>query len=186
MVNGFIDIHKLNMEELHGVITLYPWFGAARTELCRRMSELGEGAWSDESYADAALYVSSRKIIAELAHKGHETQYADADIRALLRAYITEDVASARTDVKRKPGGDYFTREEYESVKKEGDADFARFAKVNENALWRARNLPISAPKPSRKFTPDRAITSRRDKFIRNLVCVFRKKVLTLRPLLKN
>ena len=134
MVNGFIDIHKLNMEELHGVITLYPWFGAARTELCRRMSELGEGAWSDESYADAALYVSSRKIIAELAHKGHETQYADADIRALLRAYITEDVASARTDVKRKPGGDYFTREEYESVKKEGDADFARFAKVNENA----------------------------------------------------
>ena len=134
MVNDFIDIHALNMEELHGVISLYPWFGGARTELCRRMSALGKGAWSDEGYADAALYVSSRKIIADLARKGRETEFAEGDVHTLLRAYITEDVARERKEIARKPGGDYFTREEYESVKKEGDADFARFAKLNENA----------------------------------------------------
>ena len=103
MVNGFIDIHKLNMDELNGVISLYPWFGAARAELCRRMSELGEGAWSDERYADAALYVASRRIIAEFARKGHETEYADADIKELLRAYIEEGKTEEK--VARKASG---------------------------------------------------------------------------------
>ena len=39
MVNDTIDIHKLNLEELSGVIALYPWYTAARMELCRRLAE---------------------------------------------------------------------------------------------------------------------------------------------------
>lgn len=136
MVNGFIDIHKLNMDELNGVISLYPWFGAARAELCRRMSELGEGAWSDERYADAALYVASRRIIAEFARKGHETEYADADIKELLRAYIEEGKAEEKVQRKasggRGRGGDYFSQEEYDSVRQADDNIYSAFARVED------------------------------------------------------
>ena len=136
MVNGFIDIHKLNMDELNGVISLYPWFGEARAELCRRMSELGEGAWSDERYADAALYVASRRIIAEFARKGHETEYADADIKELLRAYIEEGKAEEKVQRKasggRGRGGDYFSQEEYDSVRQADDNIYSAFARVED------------------------------------------------------
>ncbi len=138
MVNGFIDIHKLNMDELNGVISLYPWFGAARAELCRRMSELGEGAWSDERYADAALYVASRRIIAEFARKGHETEYADADIKELLRAYIeegkTEEKVARKASGGRGRGGDYFSQEEYDSVRQADDNIYSAFARMEDGA----------------------------------------------------
>ena len=88
MVDDSINLQELNLEELNGVVNLYPWFGGARKELCRRMSELGEGAWSDERYADAALYVGSRRIVAEMAHKGHTTDFSDSDVKELLRSYI--------------------------------------------------------------------------------------------------
>ena len=39
MVNGtdYIDLGSLTMDELAGVVHLYPWFASARKELCSRM-----------------------------------------------------------------------------------------------------------------------------------------------------
>ena len=139
MVNDdFIDLKKLNLDELHGVVNLYPWFGGARKELCRRMSELGEGAWSDERYADAALYIGSRRIIAQLAHKGHRVDYSDHQVKELLRAYIDEGVGEIKDEGAPRRvivvGGDYFSAQQYAAVKKEGDADFAAMAKGGTGA----------------------------------------------------
>ena len=136
MVNDdFIDLKKLNLDELNGVVNLYPWFGGARKELCRRMSELGEGAWSDERYADAALYIGSRRIIAQMAHKGHKVDYSDHQVKELLRAYIDEGVGEIKDEGAPRRvivvGGDYFSAQQYATVKKEGDADFAAMAKAN-------------------------------------------------------
>ena len=63
MVNP-IDIHKLTLEELSGVIALYPWYGGARMELCRRMS--GEGALS-EIQADS---FRSEHVVSDVLHFG--------------------------------------------------------------------------------------------------------------------
>ena len=139
MVNDdFIDLKKLNLDELNGVVNLYPWFGGARKELCRRMSELGEGAWSDERYADAALYIGSRRIIAQLAHKGHRVDYSDHQVKELLRAYIDEGVGEIKDEGAPRRvivvGGDYFSAQQYAAVKKEGDADFAAMAKGGTGA----------------------------------------------------
>ena len=139
MVNDdFIDLKKLNLDELNGVVNLYPWFGGARKELCRRMSELGEGAWSDERYADAALYIGSRRIIAQLAHKGHRVDYSDHQVKELLRAYIDEGVGEIKDEGAPRRvivvGGDYFSAQQYAAVKKEGDADFAAMAKGSTGA----------------------------------------------------
>ena len=57
----YIDIRKLTLDELVGVVSLYPWFGGARKELCKRMRNMGEG-WDVAQYADAAMYVSARVI----------------------------------------------------------------------------------------------------------------------------
>ena len=38
---GKMDIHKLNVEELSGIVELYPWYSGARMELLRRMAALG-------------------------------------------------------------------------------------------------------------------------------------------------
>ena len=130
MVDDSINLRELNLEELNGVVNLYPWFGGARKELCRRMSELGEGAWSDERYADAALYVGSRRIVAEMAHKGHITDFSDSDVKELLRSYIDDSSGSATEQERRVivVGGDYFSKAQYEQVRKDSDKVFSSFA----------------------------------------------------------
>jgi len=138
--NDYIDLRKLNLDELNGVVNLYPWFGGARKELCRRMSELGEGAWSDERYADAALYVGSRRIIAALAHKGHKADYSDHQVKELLRAYIDEGVGEIRDEGAPRRvivvGGDYFSAQQYDAVRQDGDSAFGSMARptVGEEA----------------------------------------------------
>ena len=144
--NDDIDLRKLNLDELNGVVNLYPWFGGARKELCRRMSELGEGAWSDERYADAALYVGSRRIIANLAHKGHKVDYSDLQVKELLRAYIDEGVGEIRDEGQPRRvivvGGDYFSAKQYDAVRQEGDNDFAAMAR--ESSLPAGPAIPQS------------------------------------------
>ena len=131
--NDYIDLRKLNLDELNGVVNLYPWFGGARKELCRRMSELGEGAWSDERYADAALYIGSRRIIAALAHKGHKADYSDHQVKELLRAYIDEGVGEIRDEGAPRRvivvGGDYFSAQQYDAVRQDGDSAFGSMAR---------------------------------------------------------
>ena len=46
--NGYIDLGSLTMDELAGVVHLYPWFASARKELCSRMSRLGGDDWGVE------------------------------------------------------------------------------------------------------------------------------------------
>ena len=57
----YIDLHTLTLEELSGVVNVYPWFGAARKLLCERMKEMG--ALSDNLLAQTALYVGDRSIL---------------------------------------------------------------------------------------------------------------------------
>ena len=55
MVKNKIDtmsLDSLNLEELSGVVSIYPWFAGARVELCRRMAQIGgEESWGEDKYA---------------------------------------------------------------------------------------------------------------------------------------
>ena len=158
MVNGdYIDLARLNLDELNGVVNLYPWFGLARKELCRRRSDLGEGAWSDERYADAALYIGSRKIIARLAHKGHKSDFSDREVKKLLRAYIDEGVGEINDPGQEKRivvvGGDYFTTQQYDSVKQEEDAVFGAMAKGSQDLAGASSQAAQSIPSNESDFT---------------------------------
>ena len=128
-----MDIHTLTLDELVGVVNLYPWYGAARVELCSRMAEVGGSDWGEEQYAGEALYVVDRRKIAAFVQRGRMGDYSDKDVQALLSSYMgptPEETAAAEHQV-RVVGGDYFSQSQYDNVRKGDDNIFTRFASKN-------------------------------------------------------
>ena len=134
-MENYIDIKKLNLDELVGVINLYPWFGSARMELCERMSRMGDG-WSETQFSEASMYVASRSKLAAIRRKASRVDWRDADVEELLKSYLS-DVAEPESQIEnlnvqeRKVlvvGGDYFSQEAYDRVRRSDDNVFSRYA----------------------------------------------------------
>ena len=123
-----INLKTLTLDELAGVVGLYPWYGGARRELCVRMARLGGETWGREQYADAALYVGDRSIIAGIVRKDSRENYSDEHLEEILRSYIHEEPEEAEERPVRVIGGDYFTQSQYEKVRRSEDNVFSRFA----------------------------------------------------------
>ena len=137
----YIDIKKLTLDELVGVVSLYPWYGGARKELCARMGQMGGDSWGEAQYADAAMYVGSRSKLSEMLRSSRKSNWADADVEQLIKSYIAE---KEETDQPQAPaysrkvhvvGGDYFSIEDYEHVRRSDDNVFSKYAsKAREEA----------------------------------------------------
>ncbi len=127
--SSYINIHTLTLDELAGVVNLYPWYGAARVELCRRMSQMGED-WGEEQYAAEALYIPDRGKLAALVRDGRLVDCSDKDLQALLSSYLSTESAPAPEQAHQVHvvGGDYFSQAQYDRVRKSGDNIFSRFA----------------------------------------------------------
>ena len=129
---GYIDLKKLNIDELVGVVNLYTWFGGARKELCERMSRMGGGGWGEAQYADAAMYIASRSKLSDLMRASRSRDWTDTDVEKLIKSYIAEDTAvSEEPAAQRKVhvvGGDYFSQAEYDKVRRTDDNVFSRYA----------------------------------------------------------
>ena len=130
MVGSYIDLKSLTMEELSGVVNLYPWFSAARKELCVRMAR--QGAWDEQQYAREALYIGDRGKIAALLRSSHSEDCSDEDVHELLRSLLvpvhSDTPAAEDHGGVRVVGGDYFSQSQYAGVRQEGDNIFSRFA----------------------------------------------------------
>ena len=125
MVNP-IDIHKLTLEELSGVIALYPWYGGARMELCRRMS--GEGALSEIQIAETALHLGDRAVLAALLRAGRTVDCSDKDARRLADTFISAQDKPRKQRRVYVVGGDYFSQDQYEHARTDTDGIFSQFA----------------------------------------------------------
>jgi hypothetical protein len=126
----YIDIRKLNLDELVGVVNLYPWFGGARKELCRRMRSMG-AEWDMAQYADAAMYVCAREKVSDIMRSGRAGDWSDADVEKLIKSYLSEkqEVETKVETRKVYAGvGDYFSQEEYDNVRSAEDHVFSRYA----------------------------------------------------------
>mgnify|MGYP007133726097 CR=1 FL=1 len=106
---GKKTLQDLSLEELTGVVNVYPWFGGARLELCRRMATVG--GWTREQFAREALYVSDRAEIGRLA------------LTAPSEPKTQEQTASMMTSSRKVHvvGGDYFSQADYDSARQKGD-----------------------------------------------------------------
>lgn len=123
-------LDSLNLEELSGVVSIYPWFAGARLELCKRMAAMGDETWSTDKYALQALYVPSRKKIYEVLKRKTSPK--------------TEPESPSSTTPKQGRqvyviGGDYFSAEQYAQAKKAEDNIFASF--IN-NAIENSKTTP--------------------------------------------
>jgi len=124
---GSIDIKAITLDELVGVVNLYPWYGAARVELCRRMCAMGD--WSREQFASEALYVADRSKLSALL-KGSRTKadYTDKDVQKLLSAFLEPGSSEGPERQVHVVGGDYFSQAQYDNVREGSDNIFTRFA----------------------------------------------------------
>ena len=125
MVNA-IDIHKLNLEELTGVVELYPWYGGALKELCVRMKEMD--ALSDSLLAQASLHICSRRILFDLMHEKALTSDHTMKAEAPGQSSATVTASENRAQTIFVAGGDYFSQSQYRDVKKADDNIFSSFA----------------------------------------------------------
>jgi len=129
---GYIDIRKLSLDELLGVVNLYPWFGGARKELCERMHRMGGDAWGESQYADAAMYIPSRTRLVDMVRTSGGQDWTDTDVETLLKKYISERDDQELQDRQQRRvhviGGDYFSQDDYDRVRKSDDGVFSRYA----------------------------------------------------------
>ena len=100
-----VDLDKMPLDELSALVTRYPWFGAARKALCCRTGQ----------FADAALYVFDRGILAKAA--------AEAGVSAQsVKEYVRKASMEQKVVV---IGGDYFSQDAYDSVRSAQEAPAA-------------------------------------------------------------
>ena len=125
---GFIDIKTLTFDELVGIVNLYPWFGGARKELCLRMAAMGDGALSEDEMAAAAMYLPSRRILADVVRRTVAGEFKDADVENIIKSYVVQKETSGQSSKRRvyAGAGDYFSQEEYDRARQEGDNVFSR------------------------------------------------------------
>ncbi len=139
-----IDIKKLSIDELVGVVNLYPWYGGARKELCARMNAMGGDGWGESQFADAAIYVGDREKIASMLRGSVADDWSDADMERLLKSYISEkEQSDERSESKTRTvhviGGDYFSQADYEAVRSSDDNLFVNHvAKAGQEGSGKA------------------------------------------------
>ena len=128
-MEGFIDIKRLTLDELMGIVNLYPWFGGARKELCARLSAMGEDVMGDGQFTASALYLPSRKKISDMVRKGSRVRLTDDDVERVIKSYVEERQMQDAPKRRVYAGaGDYFSQEEYDQARHEEDNVFSRYA----------------------------------------------------------
>ena len=80
MEGSKIKLQSLNMDELAGVVHLYPWYAGARKELCDRMARIGGEGWGTPQYAEAALYIPAREKVSDIVRSTRRNDYSDKDL----------------------------------------------------------------------------------------------------------
>ncbi len=125
------ELKVLTMDELTEVVHLYPWFGAARKELCQRMAKLGGSEWGTAQYADAAMYLPARDRIFDILRSTRKEDCSDKDVAELLKAYIEPNRPESSPQGYRRTvrviGGDFFSQNQYDAVRREEDDIFTKF-----------------------------------------------------------
>ncbi len=127
---GRIDIHRLNLDELTGVVNIYPWYAAARMELCARLKEMD--MLSDTQLAQAALYIGSRRKLFELVHSRERIIDRNVPNLAGRAEEPAQEMPQPQPQASQRQifvvGGDYFSQNEYNGVRRGDDNIFSSFA----------------------------------------------------------
>jgi tetratricopeptide (TPR) repeat protein len=166
------DIKTLDIHALEETMERYPWFAAARAEYFSRMVAM------DREYIRPAarkigLFVPDRCRLYDIVVLGHTPKEKPGRRRAILRADVRPEEdhrddapleqpareipepQPAETPRRRVPGGDYFSKQDFEELAESGQgfADLRFTPKSNlSSSLDRAAGILASEARPK---TPD-------------------------------
>ena len=108
-----VNLRSMPTGELSEVVNLFPWYSAARVELCKRLSRTGEAG-----FAEGALYAGTRSVLFEAVKESDSRSFTDKDIQKVLTEAPKKKV--------RALGGDFFSQDEYDSARRDGDDIMSR------------------------------------------------------------
>ena len=157
------DIKTLDIHALEETMERYPWFAAARAEYFSRMVAM------DREYIRPAarkigLYVPDRCRLYDIVVLGHAPKEKPVRKRTVLRADVRPDrdhqddapqeqpvQQPAETPRRRVPGGDYFSKQDFEELAESGQSftDLHFTPKSNlSSSLDRAAGILSSETRP--------------------------------------
>jgi tetratricopeptide (TPR) repeat protein len=164
------DIKTLDIHALEETMERYPWFAAARAEYFSRMVAM------DREYIRPAarkigLYVPDRCRLYDIVVLGHTPKEKPVRKRTVLRADVRperdhqEDAPQeqpvqqpAETPRRRVPGGDYFSKQDFEELAESGQSftDLHFTPKSNlASSLDRAAGILSSETRPQAPETDE-------------------------------
>ena len=198
-MNGYIDIKKLTLDELAGVVNLYPWFGGARKELCERMNRMGGDGWGEAQYADAAMYIGAREKMAQMLRSSKVEDWTDADVERLLKSYISEKEEDSPVSENNAPGekrkvyagvGDYFSQDDYDQVRRADDNVFSRYAakaRQGKTSSEEAGDVEFDlCTETLAGIYLEQGYPEQAKRIYSKLILAYPEKMLTLQPLFKK
>lgn len=111
------DIDKMSSEELAALVEQYPWFAAGRVELCRRTA-----GRDPAQYSEVAAYAGDLSLLYRWSRHDHVQDMSDNEVKTVIKGATQGRVRVA--------GGDFFSQDEYNEVKEDGDDFMAAAARA--------------------------------------------------------
>lgn len=129
-----VRIQDMTREQLLEAVQAYPWFAAARAQLCMAVAlESGTEA-SEGLFRDSLPYVPDPSFLSLRLHDLEPRNYSDADLKAAIREVIASHPKVVMA------GMDYFSREDYDMERSQEDMEISRMAMVDYSAPAPAEN----------------------------------------------
>lgn len=126
------DLNKMGSDELATIVEQYPWFAAARVELCRRT------AGNDPTrYAEVAAYIGDLSLLYEQSRRNNIPDLSDKEVRTAIKETPRKVVRAA--------GGDFFSQDEYDGVKNADDNVIASIARAARDSAPGTKTEPAGS-----------------------------------------
>ncbi len=135
-----IDIKSFTIADLEKLLIEYPWFAYARQELFIKLAESGKG-FVEEQLKKSSSFLPSLQTI---YYKAVDTGCDDADMPVIdfnefnREVNLIEEKSPAKSDVSKNEiryifvGGDYFTKEDLQSVEEVKSFNIGRLGSAED------------------------------------------------------
>ena len=110
------NIRQLSPEDLSEMLERWPWFTPARVMLTKK--SVGLGALDDSMATSASIHIGDSTVLRSIFKDEPEKGCIDPEMKESLKQRVSGTVSKPRIIM---AGGDYFSAEDYESVRRSGD-----------------------------------------------------------------
>jgi len=121
-----VDLHKMSVSALSELIETYPWFAAARAAMCVKVLEHNGPDAAASNFRDFLIYFQDSGFVAGRLKKAVSREdFSDSQLADMIRSAVKERPHVVMA------GMDYFSRDDYDAVRQDGDSSIAHTVTTN-------------------------------------------------------